>query len=846
MLRVSLRSIASHKGRFALTCFAVTLGVAFVVASFVTVDTLRASIDGLFDTIGSKVDVTVRAEAATDANSGFATRARLPEALEAEVASVDGVAVAEGSASGYAQMVDKDGEPVTTNGAPFLGVSWGDHPEMYPATMSEGRAPKGPNEVAIDADTSTEFDLDIGDTTSVLLTNGPREVTIVGLMTFGDRNSLLGARLTAFDRAVAQEVFDAPGEYDQIDVLADDGVDPDELAARIDAGLPDGIEALTSEETSDQQSSSTDDFVNIFQTVLLAFAGISIFVSAYLINNTFAIILGQRTRELSLLRGLGASSGQVRWGVTVEALAIGVLASAIGIPVGMALSNVLAKVLEQIGFEFGDTERVLAGRTLFAALTIGVVVTVAATFLPARRAAQIPPVEGMSDGYHLPTGSRRRRALVGGAATALGVGALGLGLFALEGGTAISSALGVGAVATLLGISMLAPFITPWLGRLISAPFSRLGVSSSLASRNVARTPLRTARTASALMIGLTLVTMVLVVGTSIKAKVRDTISGSVRAELVATGPGFTGFSPDVTETIRAADGVRAVSGIRFDRVRFDNEPRDVIAMDSGALDQVLDIDVDEGDIADFKPGTFLLHVDDAKDLDLRPGDTVELEFAAGGPHEATLAATFNDATIVGNLVIPMEDFVEGYPVNDVDFQAYARLDDSSDVTSVTRRLEKALSAYPQVELNDQSEFLEDQEAQIDGFLAAINGLLLLALFIALMGIANTLGLSVLEREREIGLLRAVGMARRQTSRMIRTEAVTTSLIGALLGVATGALFGAAATIALPDSAAGAVAIPWGSLIGVVLVSTFCGLLAGLLPARRAARMPVLEAITGR
>ena len=844
MFKLSLRNLLAHKGRFLMTVFAVVLGVGFVVASSVVTDTLRTSIDGLFAAINDGVDLSVRAESNLDSGGGGGptSRGRVPEGLLDDVLEVEGVDAAEGVVGGYAQMLDEDGEPVTSTGSPFLGVSWGEEDQLYPVTLDEGKKPSGPGEVAIDRDTSSEFGLDVGDRSTVLLVDGPRDVEVVGVFTFGETNSLLGARLTAFEAAVAQEAFGAAGEFDTIDVAADGDVDPADLAASVQTILPAGFEAITSEQIVDEAIEETGQFIGIFQTVLLAFAGVALIVSAFFINNTFAIVLGQRTRELALLRGVGASGSQIRRSVALESLVIGLLASAIGVGVGLVIAVLLQAILAAGGFELPEEGLVLAARSWVLALIVGVGVTVLSSIAPARRASRIQPVEGMREGYRAPTGGTRR-TIAGLALTFGGVALMALGLFVFEGGGAVFGSLGIGAIAVLLGVSMLSPLISVPVARVIGAPFARLGISGRIARQNVIRTPSRTARTASALMIGLALVTTVLVVGTSIKAKIAGAVEETVRADFVISAEGFTGFSPAVVAGVTELDEVTAASGIRFDRFRFEDTEEDLVAVDPDAAARLVDIAVADGAVEGLQRGEIVVHEDSAGDAGVSVGDEVTVEFAMGGAQQFTVAAIHRDATFAGNFLIGIDDFSEFYPANDVDFIAFVRLADGVDLDDGRAAIETVLEEYPQLTLEDRSEYGQSQEDELNQLLVAVNALLGLALFIALMGIANTLALSVIERTREIGLLRAVGMSRRQARRMVLVEAIVVSVFGALLGVAVGLLFGIGSSLALPDSFVDTIVVPWGSLLVVVIAAAICGILAGLLPARRAARLDVLDAL---
>jgi putative ABC transport system permease protein len=844
MLKVSLRSVIANKGRFAMTTFAVVLGVAFVVGAFVVTDTVRVAFEGLFSEISSGVDVSVRAASDIDAAGRPASRGKIPDTLLETVRGVDGVRSAEGSVGGYAQMLTTAGTPVTTTGAPFIGVSWGKDDSLFPATLQQGRKPSGPHEVAVDVDTSKKYGLTPGTRSTVLLAEGPRPVEVVGVFRFGQSNSLLGARLTAFDTASAQDAFGSKGQFDSIQVGAVDGVSSKQLADRIARVLPHGVEAATRQQVVDENVNSLGQFIRVFRIVLLVFAGVSVLVSAFFINNTFAIVIGQRVRQLALLRALGASASQIRRSIVVEALFVGVVASAIGIGVGMLVATGLKALLAAGGFDLPDTGLVLEPRTWVVALLVGIGVTLIASIVPARRASTVQPVEGMREGVIASSGHGRRRLVTGVVLTAGGATAMVLGLFVVQNTAVLFILLGVGAVAVFVGVAALSPLLAVPVVSVLGWPFQRWSRGAGrLARDNGRRNPTRTARTASALMIGVALVAMVLVVGTSLKKSVSAAVEGSVRADFTITAAGFSGFSHAVATDIAALPSIAAASGVRQDRFRFEGKPEDLGGIAAPQGEQLFDIDLRSGS---WEAGSdaIYIHTDVAKDHGLKVGDPVNVEFASGGPQRFRVAGIYGDATFAGNYWIPLDTFAKFYPATNTDILAFAKIANGVSAKKARADVEKVLRAYPQLKLQDRSQFRQSQEDQVSQILVAVNGLLLLAVVIALLGIANTLALSVLERTREIGLLRAVGMSRRQTRRMVRYESVLIAVFGAVLGLVIGVLFGLGAASAMPASVITVVSVPVPSLIQIVIVAAVAGVLAGLLPARRAAKMDVLHAIS--
>lgn len=845
MFRLSLRNLLTHKARTLLTTLAIVLGVGFAVGSFVVTDSLRASVDQLFADITGGVDVTVRAESNLPGAGAIESRDRIPADLLPLVQGVEGVAAAEATVGGYAQLVDADGEPMTTAGAPFIGVSWGHVAALRPATLDAGRGPDGRGEVAIDRGTARDAGLEVGDTTTVLLADGTRpEVEIVGIFTFGESNGLLGARLTAFDVDVAGEVLGAGDDVDSIDVLADEGTDPADLAARIQDELPDGIEAVASTEVSEEAAESISGYMDVFRNVLLGFAAVALFVAAFTINNTFSIVVGQRTRQLALLRAVGAGPGQVIRSVAAEALVIGAVASAAGLGLGLLIAKILQAILTSVGFGLPEQGLVLLPRTWAAAAVVGVGVTVLAASAPARRAAAVPPVQGLREGVVPVRWSRAGRTGAGAVLTTLGLGLVGCGLFVADETMAVVALLAGGAVATFVGVAQLSPVVAvPLVGTVARPVADRLHVAGRLAHADAVRNRERTARTASALMIGLALVTTVFVVGTSVKRSFSASIEDAVAADYVLSTEGFVGFSPAITEQLADLPELDAVTGVRFGTFLIEGHGRQLVAADPEAVADVIDVDLRTGALEDLDPSSILLHEDPAEDMGVGVGDTVAVELASGGPRRLTVAGTYGDSTYAGNYLVDLDLFAEGYPTTDLDQMAFVSRAPGVTPASARRAIEGVLAEQPQIRLEDRAGFEADQQAQLDSVLVAVNGLLGLALVIALLGIANTLALSVLERTREIGLLRAVGMLRRQVRAMILDESVMISIFGAVLGVVVGALFGVAATAALPDSIVTVTAVPFGTIAVVVLAAAVCGVVAGVLPARRAARLDVLHAI---
>lgn len=844
MFKLSVRNLLAHKIRFFMTSFAVVLGVSFVVGSLVVTDTVRSTFVTLFSDITEGVDLQARSTSSFDEDAFTGSREPMAADLVDEIAAVEGVAVVEGGAGGIAQPLAPDGDVVTTTGAPLLGVTWGETDALTPVTLELGEKPDEPGEIALDQGTFEEYDFTIGQEVDVLLAGGRETFTLVGTATFGDSNSLAGARLTMFAPSDGQRVFDREGQWDEIYIAVEPGADIDTVRAAISDAVPDDIEIITGDTVAQEGADAIGEFTDIFGNVLLGFAGVALFVSAFYIYNTFSIILGQRIKELALLRALGASAAQIRKTVILEALLIGLLSSAIGIGMGMLAAMGLRGLLNAGGFGLPADALILKSTTVVAAIVVGIGVTLAASIIPAWKAATVPPIAAMRDGVSHSPGSRRIRLAIGGVTTAIGVLLLLYGLFAAEGAPALLAGLGGGAVLFFLGIANLSPlFAGPVVG-VLGAPVARFfGEAGKLARANATRNTFRTASTASALVIGLALVTMALVVGTSVKESFADATEQAISADFVISEPSFNGFSPTLAEDLATSEEFDAVAGVRFGQFQIDGNTRDLVASGPDGA-EVIDIDLLEGSsIAELGPTDILIHEDPAGDLGLAPGDTVEVGFSRTGSQPFTVAGIYGDATFAGNYAVSLESWNANF-TDTLDQFVFAQLADGAAPEDAAATIAAVTEEFPQVDVEDRQEFLASQQAQIDQVLITVNVLLLLAVVIAVLGIGNTLALSVFERTRELGLLRAVGMSRRQTRRMIRWEAAIVSLFGAVLGVAVGILFGLAATVAMPDSFLSTIAIPSGFLIALVVLAVVAGLLAAIGPARRASRLDVLQAIS--
>jgi len=857
MFRLALRSLIDKKLRFALTTLVVVIGVMFVVGSFTLTDSLRSTFAGLAQDIARGADLTVRVD---QTFGGDFERATVPEAVAEQVAGVEGVdRVRPEVAALNVFIVDGDGEPIRPPGPPALGFSF--NPGTF--FVTEGRQPSAPGEFAADTVTAANNGLLIGETYEI---NGPLDAEsfeLVGVFNFGspDSHTGLGQTMAAFGLEEAQRFFGIEDGYQAVGVLVSAGADVSEVQARVEAELGSDYSVITAEVDAAEQEEDFNQVVDIFNTILLVFAFIAVFVAAFIINNTFQIIIGQRVREIGLWRAIGATPRQVSRSVITESAIVGVVSTVIGIGLGLVLALVLRAVLELIGFPLPPGPLTLRPRTVGLALLVGLGVTMISSIAPAMRARKISPVAALAHDFQLDPTSLRRRLIAGGTVLATGVVALAAGMTAGLDTTPTFVLLGIGAVLAFVGINTVSPaFARPAASALGRPVKSLFGMPGRLGGDNASRNPRRTASTAGALLIGLALMGLAAVVGESVKKTFVDIIENAVEADyfIRSSETGFgppPGFPARVADEIEALDGIESVMRIQFafSGLSVDGEPRDIVAADMALADDHFDGQVSSGDMAAGDPLTSLaLHSDSAESLGVGVGDTVEATFPDNQTETLTVVAIFEDAAIYGNWLIDGALWDRHFNRNDLAF-ASARIAGLSDAVGEAEQaalqersraaVEGVLDRYPTVMVENQAEFRQTQESQLTALIRVIQVLIGLSFVIALIGIINTLSLSVFERVHEIGLLRSVGMTRQQLRRSIYWEALIVAVFGGLLGVTVGTVFGVATTLALPESFVQTVAVPWLDLVVFVVISAVAGLLAAILPAIRAGRMNILDAI---
>jgi len=842
MLKAALRSVLAHKVRLLLTALSVVLGVGFMAGTYVLTDTMTSAFNDLIETGTAKVDLVVRSANAFQAqtNGGADEREPLPESVLSDIQAVDGVREAVGDVLGYAQIVDPNtGKVVGTLGPPTIGSSWND---LSGFEIRSGRPPQAPGEVVIDTATAESHSIAIGDRIQVLFEGPPGEFEVVGTAGYGEGGSLLGATLAMFDLPTAQQVMDRVGQYDTVSVVAADGVSTLDLQRRIEPTLPDGAEVITSAALASESQQQVDEGLGFFRTALLVFAGVALFVGAFIIFNTFAIIVAQRTRELALLRALGASRRQVLATVIVEAVIVGLVASAVGVLAGIGIAIGLKSLLSATGFDIPASGNVILTRTIVVSIVVGTVVTVLAAILPARRAARVAPIEALREAQDRPGRSLRFRIVSGFIVLALGVIPLLYGLFGTpDNGLQL---VGIGVALTFIGVAMLTPLISRPVAAALGAPVRATGVSGKLGRENAMRNPRRTAATASALMIGLGLVVFVAVFGASAKASVNSALERSLQADFILTSPTFSGFSTAAADDMRPVEGVATVSEVRQGELRIEGASDFMTAIDPSTFSAVADADLVGGSFVDLaRPSTIAVFDDVAADHGWVVGDQIDVQFAATGRQRLEVVAVYSEQGILGNYTVSIPTFEDAI-TQQLDTMVLIKAEDGADLGAVERGLDEALATYPNIEVQDQAAFRDKYSSFLNQVLNLLTALLLMAVIIAVFGIVNTLSLSIHERTRELGLLRAVGMTRRQTRSMVRWEAVIISVMGALFGVIIGILFGWALQQALAPQGFTDLGIPTGQIVLYLVLAAVAGVLAAIMPARRAARLNILEAVS--
>lgn len=840
------RSLGAHKGRSIFIGLAIVLGVAFVSASFILADSLRNTFDKLFSGISEGVDLEVRSSLAFGEDQSGNQRDPVAVDLVDQIRAVEGVAAVMPNIFATATVIDREGEPVPTQGAPQIGTVWDADNTIGGSKIRSGRAPSGLGELVMDQATAERAEYEIGDTVEIGLDGGRQQFELVGLVGLGDSKGYAGATVVAWDIPSAQVLLGAEDGFDAIDIELVDDSQSAAVQERIEALLPERTEVITGQQLADEAKDGVNEFLGFFQNGLLAFAFITLFVSAFIINNVFAITIGQRLRELALMRGIGASGKQVRRLIVFEAFVISVVATLVGIVAGFGVSRLIVALFNAAGAGFPPTASIIKPRTIIFALVVGIGVALASVLIPARRASKIPPVAAMRPELGFAALTSARRIVVGVIAAAIGAAMFLLGIFVAPGGTAGLIGFGaIGALLLFLGVASLSTTFARPVARALGTPVAKLlGTPGQLAKENAARAPKRTAATASALMIGVALVSAAAVFAASLKETFVNTLKSAVTADYIITNESFNGLPPAVAATIAELPEIASVTPVRGIQAQVEGKTKNLAAMDLEALPDLLDIELREGSIEAATDDGILLFKDPAKDLGASIGDILTVTFINGVTKDLTVQGIYEDDSVAGSWIISIKTLEAVSAATPQDFFVVARLADNATIEEGKAALEALVDTYPAMKVQDQAEFRRQQEGQIDQLLAVISILLVFAIIIAVMGIAITLALSVYERTREIGLMRAVGMTRRQTRRMVRWESVIVTVFGGLVGVVLGSLLGIALASAVPESVIDTLVVPTGQIVAYLIVAGLAGVVAAFYPAAKASRMNVLDAIS--
>ncbi|MEU7228568.1 FtsX-like permease family protein [Streptomyces chrestomyceticus] len=855
MLRATLRSFFAHKGRLLLSALAVVLSVAFVVGSLIFSDTTGATFDRLFASTASDVQITPRQDFDAPGGIGSAATPTVPAALRDRVAGVRGVADARLDVRvERITVTDARNTPVgPTRNAPSVATNWTPG-ERSPVRVTEGRPPRGPGEAMVDRDTADRAGVRIGDTLHVIAPPGTFPVRVVGIAAFTTTNP--GSSLVFLETRAAQRgLLGSTGRATGVSVDAAPGVPDRVVERRIGAALGAGGTAYdirTRAEQKKTQAEQLGDFLSVLKYMMVGFAGVAVLVGVFLIVNTFSMLIAQRTRELGLLRALGADRRQVRRSVLLEALLLGVAGATAGLAAGVGLAVLLVVAMGWFGLRLDAADLVLNWPTVVVAYVVGVGVTFVATLLPALRASRVSPMAALAD-LEL-TGSGRPLRLRAAAGSL--VGAAGLAALAgcvLSDRTAVAgSLLALGVVLTLVAGVIAGPLLVRPVIRLLGRGLEpAFGVVGRLSRRNALRNPRRTGATAAALMIGLALVAGLSVAGASAAASVAQQIDRTLGADFVVQNASLAPFSDEVTDRVRATPGAGTVVRQRIVPLKLRLPGGRSVTTVAGAFDRDFDavakVTYAAGSTeAALAPGQVGIQAEFAREHGLRVGSRLDAVLPSGKPARFTVGALTENAGsgpgTRGGVFMGMAT-LEKYAPGGQNSALYVNAADGTDPARLRAGLERTLKPFPQVQVHDRADYKELVSGQIQGLLNLLYGLLGLAVVIAVLGVVNTLALAVVERTREIGLLRAVGLSRKQLRRTIRLESVVIALFGAVLGLGLGLVWGVAAQRVLALEGLTAFAVPWPTVAAVVIGSVLVGLLAALLPALRASRLDVLAAI---
>ncbi|OEV12592.1 ABC transporter permease [Streptomyces nanshensis] len=850
MFRTALRNVFAHKARLLMTVLAVLLGVAFVSGTLVFTSTISSAFQKSSEKGFDNVDLAIEAPSGSGAAAG-PPRARpgeekkLSQALLDKAAALPGTQRATGSVTGFTALADKKGKLVgegwqTTGGNYDPGRDGRGEDARYP--MKKGRAPQRADEVAIDAATAKRVGFHVGDTARMSV-NGPvLKQRIVGVFRTDDGNVAAGGTLVLFNTPTAQRLFAQIGEYDQITLKAAPGTTQDELKSQAKEILPAGAKAVTGKKLAADQSKTIKESMSGMQTAMLVFAGISLFVGIFIIANTFTMLVAQRTKELALLRAVGAGRRQVTRSVLIEALVVGAVAAVAGLGAGVGIGAALRSLMGRFGATVPDGPLVVDGTAVAASLATGIVVTVLAAWLPARRAAKVPPVAAMNS-VHAAASTRSLvvrntlGALLAGAGTALVIYGAGV-----EGTDSAKLPLGAGAATLLIGVFVLTPLLSRPLIAL-AAPFLRVfGVSGKLARQNSVRNPRRTAATASALMIGLTLITGMTVIAGSVQQAIEKMATDSLKADYTVSMANQTYLSPQVERKLERSDQVEAVSPLRNSPARVGSSTEYLTGVKGESISTLTDLPFVSGGWDGLSGDKVVVDKDTAEEKGWKTGSTFPVTYEDGSKSRLSISGVYEGNEMIKGIMVDTAT-LDPHMKQVTSMQVMVKTKDGAG-ESAKSSLEKAMGNNPAVLVQDKKDVSESIAQVFTLMLNMLYGLLAMAVIVAVLGVVNTLAMSVFERSQEIGMLRAIGLDRRGIKRMVRLESLVISLFGGVLGIGLGVFFGwAAGKIIGQTLSTYTLVLPWERMGIFLALAAVVGMLAALWPARRAAKLNMLAAI---
>jgi putative ABC transport system permease protein len=844
MFRIAVKGILGRKARLVLTSLAVIIGTAFLAGTSVFTATLDRTFNNLFEDVFKNIDGYVRSTEVIEGEFGLQERQRIPAELVDQVNAVPGVADAVPDIQAFARIIGKDGKPLGSEGAgpptfgsvavEFKGALW---------TVSEGRFPVGANEVALDEASARNGNYIVGDTVKVVAQSGSREFTMVGIASYGDVRSPGGATFALFDVPTAAEFLGKPGFVDAILVVGDGSRTDEELATDIDAIFDPAlkIETLTGAEVTKETQDDIGEALSFFGILLSIFSSIALGVGSFVIYNVFSISAAQRQRENALLRAIGASRRQVTRAMLTESVVVGIFGSIMGFLGGIGLAVGLSSLLRALDIDLPQGGLVVTPGAAFNTILVGLIVTVASAYLPARRAGKVPPLAAMRATALETAGPTRIRAYAGLASVVLGlitIGAVTLG--------ASNSLLGVGVLLVFAGTIILGPAIAKPVALVLGRPAAKLrGVTGTMARENAARNPKRTSRTASPVLIGVALVAAVSALAASINGQISDIFTKQFTGDFAVSSQaqGFGGLSPSLATDLGKIDGVQNATGIGTLLVKIDDKGRTLTVVTPETIEGNYDIGLIDANYSDLDKDGIFVSLDYAEREELNVGSTVNVVLADTTERALIVRGLYEFNDLAGNRVVSREMFANAN-VTSFDFGVYITLAPGANSGDVREQLQKAVDDYGQGKLLSKQEYIDEQAGQVNQLLGLIYGLLFLSVIIAIVGIIITLLLSVFERQREIGLLRAVGMTRSQVRTTVRWESVITSLLGAVLGIVLGLALGWVVVFSLRDQGLTSFQIPVGTTVAIMVLSFIVGVLAAVYPAWRATKVDVLEALT--